>query len=110
MIDSRNTQHEKAIFDANRKDAIAAHVCDCDVCDCDKKLDRTQVLAVEPVWYRRKVRESLEIRRLKTGPDEERGLNKDLGDYVTTSTWNPLFEQNNSDPRSKVKTFESMTS
>ena len=52
LIDSRNTQHEKAIFDANRKDTIAAHVCDCDVCDCDRKLDRTQVLAVEPVWYR----------------------------------------------------------
>ena len=109
LIDSRNTEHEKAIFDANRKDAIAAHVCDCDVCDCDKKLDRTQVLAVEPVWYRRKVRESLEIRRLKTGPGEERGLNKDLGDYVTTSTWNSLFEQINADPRSKIKTFESMT-
>ena len=51
----------------------------------------------------------LEIRRLKTGPNEDRGLNKDLGDYVTTSTWNPLFEQINSDPRAKVKTFESMT-
>ena len=109
MIESRNTQHKKAIFHANRNDAIAAHVFDCDVCDCDIKLDRTQVLAVKPVWYRQKVRESLKIRRLKTGPDEERGLNKDLGDYVTTTTWNPLFEQINADPRSKIKTFESMT-
>ena len=92
MIESRNTQLEKAIFDANRKDAIAAHVCECNICDCEKKLDRTQILAVEPVWYRRKVCKSLEIRRLKTGPGEERSLNKDLGDYVTTSTWNPLID------------------
>ena len=109
MITTRTKQHEKAIFDVNRKDAIAAHVCDCHACDCDNKLDRTQVVAVEPNYYRRKVRESLEIRRLKTGPADDRGLNKDLGDYVTTSTWNPLFEQINSDPRAKIKTFESMT-
>ena len=109
LITSRTKEHEKAIFDCNDKDAIAAHICDCQNCDCNKRLDRTQVVAVEPIWYRRKVREALEIRRLKTGPNDDRGLNKDLGDYVTTSTWNSLFEQINSDPRAKVKTFESMT-
>ena len=109
MITTRTKHHEKAILDINRKDAIAAHICDCDTCDCDDRLDRTQVVAVESNYYRRKVRESLEIRRLKTGPAENRGLNKDLGDYVTTSTWNPLLEQINSDPRATIKTFESMT-
>ena len=108
MILTRNGEHAKAIFTGDSKnDALAAHKEDC---QCSDRLDETQVIAVEPVWYRRKVREALEIRRLKTGPDEDRGLNKDNGDYVTTSTWNNLFNQINNDPRSYVKTFESMTS
>ena len=67
------------------------------------------MLAVKPVWYRRKVREALEIRRLKTGPKDENGVNKDNGDYVTTNTLDPLFTQINLDSRSNVKIFESMT-
>ena len=104
MVSTRNGEHAKAIFTGDSKnDALAAHKEDC---QCSDRLDETQVIA----RYRRKVREALEIQRLKTGPNEERGLNKDNGDYVTTSTWNSLFNQINSDPRSYVKTFESMTS
>ena len=68
----------------------------------------TRTVAVEPTWYRRyeKVREALEIRRLKTGPDEETGINRDLGDYVTTNTWSSLFTKIN---RCKdIPTFKSM--
>ena len=66
----------------------------------------TKTVAVEPTWYRRKVREALEIRRLKTGPEEETGINRDLGDYVTTNTWSSLFTKIN---RSKdIPTFKSM--
>ena len=95
------------MFEGNVKnDAIAAHT---SVCGCEARFDETQVVAVEPVWFRRKVREALEIRRLQTGPNDTNGINKDNGDYVTTSTWKPLFNQINSDSRAKIKTFESMT-
>ena len=107
QTDTRKTEHAKAIFTGDVKnDALAAHS---SVCDCTDRLEETQMLAVEPVWYRRKVREALEIRRLKTGPNDEHGINKDNGDYVTTNTWDPLFNQINLDSRANVKTFESMT-
>ena len=107
QIDTRTNEHAKAIFNGDvANDAIAAHK---DACDCTDRLEETQLLAVEPVWYRRKVREALEIRRLKTGPKDAHGINKDNGDYVTTTTWNPLFNQINSDSHANVKTFESMT-
>ena len=86
-------------------DAMAAHS---DECDCKINWEGTTTIAVEPVWFRRKVRESLEIRRLKTGPDDPNGINQDNGDYVTTNTWNSLFDQINRDTKSGVRTFESM--
>ena len=101
-------EHAKAIFNEDTKnDALAAHKANC---ACSEHLEKTQVIAVEPVWYRRKVREALEIRRLHTGPSDDQGRNEDLGDYVTTSSWNNLFTQINADPRSHVQTFESLTS
>ena len=79
-----------------------------ETCGCTIKWENTKTLAVEPVWFRRKVRESLEIRRLKSGPGNEKGLNRDNGDYVTTSTWTSVFEKVNLS--TKQSTFESMTS
>ena len=38
-----------------------------------------------------KVREALEIRRRNCGPGN--GLNEDLGAYVKTTMWNPVFHQ-----------------
>ena len=93
--------------DNTESDALAEHS---QVCDCSVKWNDTKTVAIEPIWFRRKVRESLEIRRLKTGPNEPNGLNKDNGDYVTTEMWNPLFNQINSDKKTGVRTFESMTS
>ena len=69
---------------------------------------KTRTIAVESVWFKRKVREALEIRRLGTGPEEERGVNRDLGDYVTTETWSTLFSRINQ--LKSIQTFESMTS
>ena len=77
-------------------------------CDCTIRWEGTTTIAIEPVWFRRKVRESLEIRRLKTGPDDPNGINQDNGDYVTTNTWNSLFDKINQDTKSGVRTFESM--
>ena len=105
-ISSRNTQHEKAVFKGDvDEDALAEHN---QTCDCKISWDQTQTLAVEPIFFRRKVREALEIRRLKTGPNDPNGLNRDYGDYVTTNTWQPLFDKINS--FKNINTVESMTS
>ena len=90
---SRNTEHEKAIFKGDIKnDALAEHI---DKCKCSVKWDEVKTLAIETNYFQRKVRESLEIRRLKTGPGNEKGLNRDIGDYVTTNYWDSLFENVN---------------
>ena len=105
QIKTRNREHEEAVFKGNiEDDAIAEHA---NSCDCELDWDKTKTIAVEPIWFRRKVREALEIRRLKTGPEQEKGLNRDLGDYVTTRTWSSLFEKINT--TKGAPTFESMT-
>ena len=45
--------------------------------------------------YDLKVREALEIRRHNSGPGA--GLNEDLGAYVKTSMWNPVFHHMRND-------------
>ena len=76
QIRTRNTEHKEAVFKGNTNgDAIAEHKASC---DCEIYWQKTKTLAVEPVWIKRKVREALEIRRLKTGPGDDRGLNRDL--------------------------------
>ena len=88
-------------------DAIAEHN---QTCDCKINWENTKTLATEPFFYRRKVREALEIRRLKTGPGNPNGLNRDHGDYVTTNTWQSLFDKINTNKKISMETFESMTS
>ena len=106
QIRTRNTEHEEAVFKGNKNgDAIAEHAASC---NCEIHWNKTKTVAVEPVWFKRKVRESLEIRRLKTGPHESRGLNRDLGDYVTTNSWSSLLDKINT--FKGVPTFDSMTS
>ena len=78
-----------------------------DKCGCNIDLSQIKTVAVEPLWYRRKVREALEIRRLQTGPNEQTGINRDLGDYVTTNAWKPLFTKINKDKH--TLTFKKMT-
>ena len=105
-IRTRNTEHEKAVFCGDTKnDSIAEHK---DICNCQIDWEKTKTLAVEPVWFRRKVREALEIRRLKCGPEHPKGLNKDYGDYVKSNTWTKLFDKINT--MKNTHTFESMTS
>ena len=105
QVKTRNREHEEAVFKGNtEEDAIAEHA---DTCNCELNWERIKTIAVEPIWFRRKVREALEIRRLKTGPEHEKGLNRDLGDYVTTRNWSPLFDKVNNERG--TPTFESMT-
>lgn len=105
-VKTRNQEHEKAVFCGDvTNDAIAEHK---DSCNCQMDWQKTKTLAVEPIWFRRKVREALEIRRLKSGPEHSKGLNRDYGDYVTTNTWSTVFDKVNK--LKNTPTFESMTS
>ena len=107
-VSSRNIEHQKAVFKGDVKnDALAEHDQEC---DCTIQWDNVKTLAIEPVWFRRKVRESLEIRRLGTGPNDPNGLNRDYGDYVTTNKWKTVFEKINAHKHLTVGTFDSMTS
>ena len=106
-ICKRNTEHEKAIFNGDVEgDALAEHR---ETCDCEIKWENVKTLSVEPVWFRRKVREALEIRRLRTGPGQPKGLNRDHGDYVTTNTWSSVFDKINEKEHLTIGTFKSMT-
>ena len=94
-VKTRNTEHEKAVFKGDIKnDAVAEHE---QACNCNIEWAKTKTLAVEPSYFRRKVREALEIRKLRTGPDDPNGLNRDYGDYVTTNTWQTLFDKINNE-------------
>ena len=102
---TRNLEHEKSVYEGDSEnDALATHK---NFCDCRIKWDSVKTLSVEPIWFRRKVRESLEIRRLKSGPGNPKGLNRDNGDHVTTNTWDPLFKK--VDSQRTTDTFESLT-
>ena len=68
--------------------ALAEHS---NTCQGSIQWDNTTVLASESKFFRRSVRESLEIQRQGTLPGE--GLNKDIGRYVKTNSWRPLMRK-----------------
>ena len=61
------------------------------MCPGDIQWDNVSILASENQFFRRSVRESLEIQRQRTLPGE--GLNKDNGRYVKTNAWLPLMRK-----------------
>ena len=48
-------------------------------------------LGIEPDYHHRKIREALEIRSQKSGPNYAGGLNRYQGNLLKTDTWNALF-------------------
>ena len=82
----------EGILKGDTNDAIARHK---GSRDCEMDWTKTRTIDVEPIRFNRKAREALEIRRLGTGPDEKRGVNIDLGDYVTTEICSILFPKIN---------------
>ena len=86
---TRMDQHKKAINRGHIQDsALAEHGIKCNE---NVSWDEVQVLSVQPNWYRRKVREALEIQCLQTGPEQPNGINRDIGDYVTTDIWKNFY-------------------
>ena len=88
-ITKRCKQHEKNVFYGNNEDsAIATHA---NKFGHEIKWDSTKTLARESSYFKRCVRESLEIRKFKTGPNDSHGMNQDYGQFVKTTTWDPLL-------------------
>ena len=53
-----------------------------------------KTVRISPYMYERKIREALEINKLKTINEKDKTftvLNRDNGEYVTTNSWKPLF-------------------
>ena len=53
-----------------------------------------KTVRISPYMYERKIREALEINKLKAINEKDKTftvLNRDNGDYVTTNSWKPLF-------------------
>ena len=88
-IKTRINQHQKASFDGKIADsALAEHD---HTCNGTINWDGIKILSREDQYYRRCIRESLEIRKEKTQPGSLSGLNRDSGKYVETNSWQPIL-------------------
>ena len=70
--------------------------------ECRLNIDENQAstLSCEPSFFWRAIRESLEIQCLDTEPGSTNGMNRDLGRYVQSNTWKPVFRHwKNKQPR-----------
>ena len=91
QVSTRETQHEKAVFSGNYKDsALSEHTNDC---QAGIDWENTITIANEPHYYKRNIREALEIQREEVGNDEYDVINQEAGQYVTTDTWKPLLKK-----------------
>ena len=51
------------------------------------------MLKSESNYFKRSIREALEIKCKKTGPNQTKGLNRDIGKYVTSNAWNQSLKK-----------------
>ena len=86
-VATRLKEHERDIFNGRWSNTGAAgHAA---TCTNNFSFEEAQTIAFESSYYRRKVREALEIRRAtRTGTSL---VNRDEGTICTTTQWNPLL-------------------
>ena len=87
QIKTRFEQHKTYISKGQwEKSGIAQHSRECksDICEAE-------TIAVVKNTFDRRVRETLEIQKHKSGP-REGGINHDDGMYVKTKFWMPLLQ------------------
>ena len=88
-ISKRKTQHQKDVFNEKKDDsALAAHV---QKYNHNIKWEETKTIAIETNYFKRSVREALEIKKNRTGPNDKYGINQDYGLFVKTNTWDSLL-------------------
>ena len=91
---TRFGEHEKAIFIGNTADsALSEH----SIINCPEEVDweNASTISTEPHYFKRCVREALEIQKEKVGPRKDKLINREDGQYVTTKTWLGLFDKIN---------------
>ncbi|XP_065672234.1 uncharacterized protein LOC136090054 [Hydra vulgaris] len=87
-VSTRICQHQKHTFEGKWKNStVAGHSRNCHGAF---GWNNNNTVKVEEDYFKRKVRESLEIQFHQCSPGEG-GLNEDHGDYVTSSFWKPYF-------------------
>ena len=90
-ISTRLEEHQKDIRNGKwLATGCAEHSRDC---DGNFNWEENVTIGVEPDFHHRKIREALEIRRFKTGPDQPMGLNRDMGNITHSNSWNALFSK-----------------
>ena len=90
-ISTRLQEHQRDIL----KERWASTGCSEHAQNCEGTFewDSNVTIAVENKYRLRKIREALEIRRRKTGPDQPMGLNRDSGNISYSNSWNALFRK-----------------
>ena len=89
-IKTRIKQHQKACFLEKSSDSdLAEHNA---TCDGQIQWEETKVLSREDHYFKRCIRESLEIRKQEVKPGSKNGLNKDNGKYLDTNSWEVILK------------------
>ena len=91
---TRFEEHEKAIFKGLTSDsALSEHA----LKSCDKGIDweNSSTICTEPRYFKRCIREALEIQREESNPKRDTIINRESGKYVTTRTWLNIFDKIN---------------
>ena len=91
QISTRDTEHQKAVFNGNtKKSALAVHT---ETCQQEVDWGNVCTLSVQPFYYRRAVMEALEIQREEVCNSQHKIINPQAGQYVTTNSWKPLLKR-----------------
>ena len=59
----------------------------------DNDWDNAKSIATEPQYFKRCIREALEIQRERVGPRKDTIINRENEKYVTIQIWLELFEK-----------------
>ena len=89
-IKTRINQHKRAVYEKRRNESAIADM----NMNCTGNIlwEETKTLCKESNYFRRTIRETLEIQKEETYPGSLNGLNKDKGNYVETNSWKPLLK------------------
>ena len=91
-VSTRVMQHQKSVFEGKWGDSgLAEHAKNC---KAQINWNEVETLSIEPKFFPRAVRESLEIQKSSIYLNNyQHFLNKDNGRYVETNCWKPVLEK-----------------
>ena len=97
---TRTIKHQKDSFNGKWKSSGTTEHC----LECHGQINwiNPKTLSTEQQYHRRKIEESLEIKKAKANK-KRKVLNRDEGNLVKTNTWTPLFTKKKPTQRLDVK-------